>query len=359
MSTSGKEADTVMGGVGGVHTEVEITSQPDVWRDCLSGLRVQVGSLPLDLQGYDLVLFIGCGSTHYLSLWAASHLQATRAGHTAALPSSEIMLFPRERLPSNGKVLLVAISRSAETQETVRSVEYFTRERIGESLSITCYPDRRLARMTNWVLSTPSAQEESVVQTRSFSSMMLAVAALIDRDVPAGLEDRLSAAGRRMLDMHSGLALKLATDLSLNHFVLLGSGPLFGLASEAALKMKEMALTTAESYHTLEVRHGPMSTIGKHTLVVGLLSRQAREAELKVMRDLKSLGATTLAISDYALPDSPHFIDYQIQLPDEVPTRWRDPLYLVIPHVMALERARANGLDPDHPPHLDAVVRSV
>lgn len=359
MSNSRKGKARQTGQTRGAHTEGEISSQPIVWRDSLAGLGIQISSLPLDWRSCDHVLLVGCGSTYYLALWAGSLIQSQWSGRAEAIPSSEVVLFPEQRLPRDGRTLLVAVSRSGETQETLRSVEYFSRRRIGKTLAITCYPDRRLAHITDMVLSTPTAQEESVVQTRSFTSMMLAMATFIDGGIPPDLGDRLQAAGQQLLDTHAELAAMLGAELSLSHIVTLGSGPLFGLACEAALKLKEMSLTTSESYHTLEVRHGPMSMVGAHTLIVALLTREARQTELRVLSDLKSLGATTLAISDYDLSDSPHFIDHHVQLPSDLPPFWRDPLYLVVPHLLALERTRAKGLDPDRPPNLTAVVRSV
>src|SRR5690606_13567687 len=79
----------------------------------------------------------------------------------------------------------------------------------------------------------------------------------------------------------------------------LGSGALYGLACEAMLKMKEMSLTHAEAFHTLEFRHGPKSMVDSETLIVGLLDGQ-NEIELAVIEEMRALGATTITLSQAA-----------------------------------------------------------
>jgi len=87
-----------------------------------------------------------------------------------------------------------------------------------------------------------------------------------------------------VLETVAPLAQQLSEDHSLQHFVFLGSGPQYGLAAEAMLKMKEMSLSVSEAFHFLEFRHGPKSVVDCSTLVVGLLSDTARDYELAVVR---------------------------------------------------------------------------
>jgi glucosamine--fructose-6-phosphate aminotransferase (isomerizing) len=129
-------------------------------------------------------------------------------------------------------------------------------------------------------------------------------------------------------------------------YFYLGSGPRHGLAAEAMLKMKEMSLTNAEAFHTLEFRHGPKSMVDAETVVVGLLSETGYSAELAVLNEMKALGATTLSIgamadADYALPQTNSLLVYVLPI-----LQW-----------MAYQSAVSKDLDPDHPRHLEQVVR--
>ena len=75
-----------------------------------------------------------------------------------------------------------------------------------------------------------------------------------------------------------------------NDYVCLGQGPFYGLACEYALKITEMSLSSARSFHSLEFRHGPKSIVSPETLVIFLLSEQGYEVECDLLEEMKSLG---------------------------------------------------------------------
>lgn len=339
----------------GLHTASEIRSQPQVWRATLEGLARYGEALP-HFPSYERVLFTGCGSTYYLSLWAARHCQQMLGLPACAAPASELLLYPSAWLRKGERTLLIATSRSGKTTETVRAVEAFRAGGYGEVLAITCYPERALARLADWTISTPEAPEESIAQTRSFTSMMLAVAWLLDDHKPADVGSVLAAKGAALMEAWEGTAVKLGADQALQQFFFLGSGPLYGLACEAMLKMKEISLSVSEAYHFMEFRHGPMSMIDEHSLVIGLLGEEATDYELNVLRDMRQLGAHTLALAEAPAPHVADVAEVVIALGSGLPPHWRAPLYLPVLHWMAYHRALAKGLDPDHPRHLSAVI---
>ena len=83
-------------------------------------------------------------------------------------------------------------------------------------------------------------------------------------------------------------------------YVCLGQGPFYGLACETALKVTEMSVSYAQSFHTLEFRHGPKSIVGPETLIMFLLSEQGYDAECEVLQEIKGLGGTTLTVANRA-----------------------------------------------------------
>jgi glucosamine--fructose-6-phosphate aminotransferase (isomerizing) len=225
-------------------------------------------------------------------------------------------------------------------------------------VAVTCYPDRALAVLADLVISLPAAQEESVAQTRSFASMLLACQMAIGALAgDAGQATRLAPLpdlGRRLIAACAGPMRALGGDLSLERFFFLGNGPFYGLAEEAMLKMKEMSLTYSEGYHPLEFRHGPMSMADATALVVGLISDRAAAQEMAVLRDMRELGARTLAIADddAAAADAAYNIALGSGLDEE------DRLVLHLPplQLLAFNRSIAKGLDPDRPRNLAAAV---
>src|SRR5439155_26275337 len=109
------------------HTWREIQSQPEAWAAALDLLRAHASELrALAHAGrYDSVIFTGCGSPYYLALAAAATFQELTGRPARGVPASETWLNPRSSLPDGGRSLLVTLSRSGETTETLRTVEAF------------------------------------------------------------------------------------------------------------------------------------------------------------------------------------------------------------------------------------------
>ncbi len=325
----------------------EIISQTAAWTDALE----RVATLPLpDAAGYDQVLFTGCGSTYYLSLSAAALYQELVGRPARAVPGGELWLNPRAFLAGR-KALLVAISRSGTTTETVRAVERFASEKRGDVVVISNY-EEGLSRLGDLAVTIPSGQEESVAQTRSFASMYVAAAAFCARmaarsDLLRGMSD-LPGVGERLLSQYKTYAQEMGGNLDFDRFYFLGSGIRYGLACEANLKMKEMTLTHSEPFHFLEFRHGPMSMVHEHTVVVGLLSDANRTHESKVLAEMEGQGATVASLGEF---------DANVSFQSGVPESVRAVLYLPVLQLMAFHRSLAKGLNPDRPHNLTAVVK--
>jgi len=342
------------------HTWPEITSQPQVWRATLKAFAANRAVLEdfLNQTDFEHILVVGCGSTHYLAQAAAATL-AHRAGIPArALPASELWLFPYAA-PTE-KTLLLAVSRSGATTETLYALSRFREIGGRPTLAVTCYPQSPLAQQADFALVAPDAQERSVAQTRSFTSMFLltqALAAVLAGDegtlehlsrLPDALDDLVSRLG--------DLPQRLGTDQDIERIFFLGGGPLYGLANEAMLKTKEMSLSYAEAYYPLEFRHGPMSMVDGHTLVVGFLSDTGLAQELRVLKDMQSLGARTLALAEDSSVFTDWRADYIVELRSGLDEWGRGPLYLPVAQRLAYHRAVAKGLNPDRPNNLEAVV---
>lgn len=344
----------------GIFTQSEIESQPIIWRSILKDHLHFELVLPPDLQNVSDKYFIvtGCGSTYYLSISVATILR--KAGFQAiALPAAELVYFSHALPP--GEPILLTISRSGTTTETLRAVEKFRKQKKGcPVLSITTQPDSPLAREADFVLAASQAREDSVAQTRSFTSMfllsqILSGALTNDQKVAARLQV-LPDALETLLKENKNLPRQLGEDLSLDRFFFLGGGPLYGLACEAMLKTKEMTCSWAEAYHPLEIRHGPMSVVNGETLVTCFVSDSQQMAEVKVLQDMKRLGARTLVITENSTAVDWTGMDYVINLKTGLDEWDRGAIYLPLIQWIAYYRALANGLDPDQPKNLSAVI---
>jgi glucosamine--fructose-6-phosphate aminotransferase (isomerizing) len=335
-------------------TYQEIIGQPAAWQQAIEVVEAQTQALS-DLWNsgkHDGILFSGCGSTYYLSLAGASLFRAVTGKPAWGVPSGELLMYPDVHYLPGAKNLLFAISRSAETSETILAVERFRRDGRGASISVSNYADRPLSDTGAVNLIIPAGQEVSVAQTKSFASMYVATVAAAC--VMAGRQDLLAAmhhlpeVGQRLLDSYEALARGWGENLALDRFYFLGSGLRYGLASELSLKMKEMTLSHSEPFHFLEFRHGPKSMVTESALVIGFLSEQNRKPEADVLAEMRKLGGNVLSLSE-----SEADVNFTSGIPEVV----RNVLYLPVLQLMAYYRSLAKGLNPDHPNNLDSVVK--
>ncbi len=332
------------------HTYTEIKSQTAAWAQAMD--VTHAARLP-KAADFDMVLFTGCGSTYYLSLAAAALYQELTGSAARAVPAGELLLNSSASVAqiANLRYLLVAISRSGTTTETVKAVEKFKAEKRGAVVVITNY-DEMLSRSADVNIVIEKGQEASVAQTRSFASMYVAVTAFCAR--MAGRDDLLDAMkelpriGDSVISKYEAWAKRIGENLDFDRFYLLGSGIRFGLACEANLKMKEMTLTHSEPFHFLEFRHGPMSMVNENAVVVGMLSDANRVHEAKVLEEMKRLGGTVAGIGEN---------DADVQFESGIPESVRGVLYLPVLQLMGFHRSVAKGLNPDRPTNLTAVVK--
>jgi len=346
----------------GIHTQKEILTQPMAWRSAIDEVRDNLAALQsfFNEGSPSEVIFIGCGSTYYLSIAAALLFQGQTGVRAHFAPSSELLLFPDLHLPKDAEPVLVAISRSGETTETLRAVEIFQSRYSDRVVGISCYADSSLMRKVSLGLAVRKGHEQSIAQTRSFAGMLVAAKAMTavaanDEEALAQL-DRLPRLGETLIPQVCPLADRLAEDGSLQRFFFLGSGSRYGLACEAMLKMKEMSLSYSEAYHFMEFRHGPKSMVNDQSLVIGLLSDQARDYEISVLSEMKSLGARIFVLAEDAKGvDS--IADESLIFDSGLPEHLRGVLYLPALQWLAYARSMHKGLNPDAPQNLDAVVR--
>lgn len=341
----------------GAHTYKEIKEQGAAWEDARLAFLARQDALQEAWNEMEVerVLFTGCGSTYYLSQAAASLFEAQTGIPSRAHPGSEFLLFPERVLQGAEKTLLVAISRSGTTTETLLAQKAFRQHGGRANWCITCYPETPMALAADLVLPAVAGQEQSVAQTKSFASMLflaqLMAAKLGGQDISAA--QALPAMADQLLQDSETLMAELGGNLAYDRLVFLGTSYQHGVANEAMLKMTEMSLSFSSAFHFLEYRHGPMSLVTEESLICGLLSRQGNAREKQVLKEMKELGAATLALNPTA---SEVACDWQISLPQDLPDWVRPVLFLPPLQLLAYYRSMAKGLDPDNPRNLVTVI---
>jgi len=158
----------------------------------------------------------------------------------------------------------------------------------------------------------------------------------------------LPALGNQLITCYEDLTRSVGENLQFDRFYFLGSGPRYGLACEANLKLKEMSLTVSEPFHFFEFRHGPMSMVSKETVAIGLLSDENQKHEQTVLDEMAHLGGHIISLGER---------DADVGFGSKLPEAVRNVLYLPVLHLMAYYRSIAKELNPDSPTNLTSVIK--
>ena len=261
-------------------TEKVIRNQFSYWT---AALQQQV---PL-LQARMIVL-TGCGTSYYLAQSLACAYN-TFGQQAIAVPGAEWARRPEAYLADCDDILVVGLSRSGTTTETVQAIEA-SRKQGWPTFAISCEPDSAILKAALHGLYMPTDPAEGIVMTTSASLMLLGGLRLAGI---TAVDQAVAAAQSGVQQMDSGVH---AIIQGRSHFVYLGAGANYGIASEGCLKLQEMSISYSQAFHPLEYRHGPISLIDEGSVVVIVYSEDAAE-EAKVAADVRAKGAKVIGIN--------------------------------------------------------------
>jgi len=346
----------------GAHTREEILSQPRIWAECLQALedKNQMGEVRKLLAPASEWLFVGCGSSYYIAQAAAASWTALAGSRGRAVPASELLLYPDLVLGGAPACQPVLISRSGHTSEVLRAAEWLELKKNIRTLAISCASHQPLDEIVTASLYVLPADEQSMVMTRSFTSMLVGLQALA---AAVGNQPAFTAALKKLPKQAAPLVETLPKRLqefvdghAFADYVFLGQGPFFGIASEAMLKVKEMSCSYAQCFHTLEFRHGPKAIVSRETLLTFFLSEAGYEAEREVLEEVKGLGGTTLVVANRADAATRRAADLLVELNLDVDEYARLAPSLMAGQLLGLFTGLKKGFDPDRPRNLSRVV---
>ncbi|MGW6461273.1 SIS domain-containing protein [Streptomyces sp. NPDC055078] len=315
-------------------TAVEIASQPAVWRRAAEVLAEHTAVLP---RRGERVAVVGCGTSWFMAQSYAALRELGGHGETDAFAASE---FPRGRPYDR----ILAITRSGTTTE-VLDLLGGVRGRIASG-AITADPATPVMRQADSVAVLDFADEESVVQTRFATSVLALLRAHLEAEsaLPPGVGTLARAAEHAEAAVRAPLAPEVR---AAGQFTFLGTGWTYGLALEAALKMREAAGAWTEAYPSMEYRHGPISITGPNRVAWALGTLPPGLAD-----DVRSVGGTLVADS----ADSAELADSR-DTGDTETGGGLDPLAdLIRVQRLAVALAESQGRDPDRPRNLTRSV---
>jgi glucosamine--fructose-6-phosphate aminotransferase (isomerizing) len=346
----------------GAHTLAEILSQPAIWTETDSQLAAAgtLGMLADTFSPRSPWLFVGCGSSYYLSrliaaLWT-KHFYIPATG----VPASELLFAPEETIRRIGAEQVVLMSRSGETTEVLRVAELLQSHKTLQTLAVTCNPESKLQSLCTHTFTLPWADEKSTVMTRSFTSILLAFQRLalqfVGDNLLSSALDQLPQKGQAWLDSNAEKIQEFASRNKVADYVFLGQGVHYWLAQEAGLKVTEMSSSYAQVYHSLEFRHGPRSIAGPETMITLYVSEAAAEAETILAGELRELGSPVCVIVNHTTLELRKNSDLLIELALDGPEFARYALSAIPAHLFGTAVGLRKGVNPDAPRNLTRAV---
>jgi len=362
-------ADAVERGQYRHYMQKEIFEQPEAIANTLEGrlhgnrvLEAAFGpEAKAIFDGVRSVQIVACGTSYHAGLVARNWFEGL-----AGIPCNvEVASEFRYRHPiPNADALVVAISQSGETADTLAAVRGAREIGFGSVLSIVNSPESSLVRESDLVLMTRAGPEIGVASTKAFTTQLTALLLLV---VALGRRHALDAKAEarivEQLRSLPGLCERvLALDDHVNslagrfadkhHALFLGRGVQYPVAMEGALKLKEISYIHAEAYPAGELKHGPLALVDADMPVVVVAPNDALLEKLKSnLEEVRARGGELYVFADQHAGVHPSPSVHVLEVPSMgehiTPIVYTIPLQLLAYHVAVLK-----GTDIDQPRNL-------
>jgi glutamine---fructose-6-phosphate transaminase (isomerizing) len=343
----------------------EIHEQPAALRATLSG-RLHAGGavdlLEVDLTGLERVEIVACGTSYHAGLLGKYAIE-----RLARIPV-EVAVASEYRYADpivDEKTLVVAITQSGETTDTLAAVEA-AQDFGGRVLAVTNTQGSLITREADAVLLTKAGPEICVASTKTFLAQVAALDLLaleLARTRDTVPERELLKLGRDLrrapekveetLGLLEGRVEEAAHVFEGARCALfLGRGPSYPVALEGALKLKEISYLPAEGYPAGEMKHGPIALVEENCPVVAVLGEGlVREKTLSNVEETLARGADVLAIAREDDKAAHRISRVVLPIPDA--PEMLDAFVLSVPlQLLAYRVAKNRGLDVDKPRNL-------
>jgi glucosamine--fructose-6-phosphate aminotransferase (isomerizing) len=296
------------------------------------------------------VIFCACGTSRHAALLGRYLFSRTGKKLSEVITASEFKYFSDSIKPGT---LVIAISQSGETADVLDGVRAAHRQG-ARVVSVVNHSHSQLSRTSDWVININCGAENSVAATKSFMGQLtvlyLLAYAMVDKMgfIEAELRAVATLLGN-VIESSQPVVKKLALHLKGNqncYFIARGSN--MHVATEAALKLKEVAYVHSEGMAAGELKHGSLALIEKHVPIFAICPRDYTFADMMSnVEEAKARGAFIIGVSD----KRERIFDEWIEVPS-VPEELY-PMVCIAPlQLFAYYSAVTRGLDPDKPRNL-------
>ncbi len=354
------------------YMEKEIMEQPEaVERTIAERIRGGLPDFSADgvpdelFTGCDRINIIACGTAMHAGLVAQALVKSLLHMHIEVDMASEFMYSDPV---IDKKTLVIAVSQSGETIDTLEAVKY-AKKRGAKCLSIINVKGSSIARESDYVLYTNAGPEIAVASTKAYTTQLsifyLIVAKMAHLRGVFTTEDtqsfvrelqRVPEVMQRVLKERREIHVLASRVLEAKDLFMIGRGLDYSILLEGSLKLKEVSYIHSEAYASGELKHGPIALITQDTPVVAAVTQEKlRSKELSNIREVKSRGADIVLFIKESLAGDIDSAYETFLLPD-----MRDE-FMVMPASVALQLlayyvSSDKGFDVDKPRNLAKVV---
>jgi len=348
------------------YMQKEIFEQPRAIGDTLTNIAEFGPALfdanPEDWKSFDQILILACGTSYYSACVAKYWLEDMAGIPTQVEIASE---YRYRNTVSNPSTLIVVVSQSGETADTLAALRHAKSLGHRFTLAICNVASSAMVRETHWHFLTKAGVEIGVASTKAFTTQLLALYLLaVSIAKRAG---RISAEKEKELlrelrhlpkALHAVLALEpqiIAWSEAFSkceNALFLGRGLHYPIALEGALKLKEISYIHAEAYPAGELKHGPLALVTEKMPVVTVAPNDVLLEKLKSnMQEVKARGGKLYVFADQDTEIVSSEGINVIRLPEHYGNL--SPILHVVPlQLLAYHTACARGTDVDKPRNL-------
>ena len=336
----------------------EIYEQPKAIADTLIG-RADGLNLNIKFKKFEKIVIIACGTAYNAGLVGKYAIEKWGQIPVDVELASEY----RYREPSlNKKTLVIAISQSGETMDTLMALRY-AKSKGATILSVCNTNGSTIGRESDSTLYTHAGPEIAVASTKAFATQLIAMYLIgleigkklghLNKNQVISINEQLTqlpAKVEQVLETVEPLRELTRKFKDAQSILFLGRHVGYPTALEGALKLKELAYMHAEGFAGGELKHGPIALIDKGTPVVAIMPTQDSVLAEKMasnIQEVRARGAVVIAISEFDFAGADHLI----RIPNV--DLLLQPILSVVPlQVLAYEMAVARGNDVDQPRNL-------
>ena len=314
------------------------------------------------LHGINAMQILACGTSYYAGLAARYWIEAIVGIPCAVEVASE---YRYRNAVANPDQLIVTLSQSGETLDTMEALKYAKSLGHARTLSICNVPESAIPRASKLVYYTRAGAEIGVASTKAFTTQLVALFTLtatlaklrgrLDPEQEAEYVDalrHLPGSVQHALNLEPQISVWAERFATKQHALFLGRGVHYPIALEGALKLKEITYIHAEAYPAGELKHGPLALVDKDMPVVVIAPNDKLLEKVKSnMQEVRARGGELFVFTDADSQFGESEGVHVIRTPRHVGVL--SPILHTIPvQLLAYHTALARGTDVDKPRNL-------